>query len=79
MTDQEYGSHQLQSTTKHIEVDILERVDASVHLFKKPIIEVVELFMECFVIQVIVVPELCTMNEGVTQENPVSIPCGLWK
>lgn len=49
-------------TKKNYETRISKRISTSICLFKKPLVEVPVVFMECFVFLVTVVPDFCAMT-----------------
>lgn len=55
---------------KNYETRISKRISTSICLFKKPLVEVPVVFMECFVFLVTVVPDFCALRpRGVTHEK----------
>lgn len=54
-------------------VCILEHICTSVHLFEKPLIEVSQVFVDCFVMPVILWNDTCSTKQENTHENPVNL------
>lgn len=64
----------------HTKARTLKLIGSSVRLFEKPLIEVAWVFMDCFVMLVIVLPDFCILNGKVTlHDNTVNLLCGLRK